>query len=194
MRTVALWAGGTLAALAVLLAGCSDDSPDARADATVAQPSAGRGLPPDYEVPPIDDPLNPGRFATDPCALLTPEQRTEFDLPDTERNELSSTVECLLHPSGDAVTTVQLQLMTDRGLADLVAQCRVQNAPAACATWTPTAVEQYPAVLDSGGNQCRLMTGVANHAVLLVNDVAQPECPRATEIATAALTTLREAS
>jgi hypothetical protein len=68
-----------------------------------------------------------------------------------------------------------------------------QNAPAACATWTPTTFERYPAVLDSGGDRCRLMTGVADQAVLLVNDVAQPECRRATEIATVALTTLREA-
>lgn len=192
MRSIALRTGGTLAALAVLLAGCSDGSLDT--DPTVTQPPAAPGLPSDYEVPPITEPLDPSRFATDPCTLLTPEQRVEFGLPDTEKNELAGTAECLLHPSGDTVITVQLQLMTDRGLADLVAQCRGQNAPAACATWTPTTVEQYPSVLDTGGNQCRLMTGVADQAVLLVNDVAQPECRRATEIATAALTTLREAS
>ena len=126
-----------------------------------------------------------------PCAMLTPQQRTGFGLPDTEQNELVGTVDCLLHPAGDTVTTVQLQLMTDRGLTDLVAQCRGDNAPGACTTWKPTTVEQYPAILDTG-DQCRLMVGVAEQAVLLVNDEAQPECRRATEIATTALTTLRE--
>lgn len=183
--------GGALVTLAILLAGCADNPLDTASTAT--QPPTASGLPPDYEVPSITDPLAPGRFATDPCALLAPEQRAEFGLPDTEQNELAGTAECLLHPSGDTVTTVQLQLMTDRGLTDLVAQCRGQNAPASCATWTPTTVEQYPAILDSGA-QCRLMIGLADQAVLLVNDVAKPECQRATEIAKTALTTLREAS
>jgi hypothetical protein len=169
-------------ALALLLAGCSGESGDTGNPATTQS-----GLPSGYEVPPIGEPLNPGRFADDPCALLTAEARTGFGLPDTEEKELAGTAECLLHPAGDTVTTAQLQLMTDRGLADLVAQCRSAKA---CA-WTPTTVDQYPAVLDSGG-QCRLMVGVAEQAVLLVNDVTQPECPRATEIATTALATLRE--
>ena len=187
MRPSALKAGGILAALAILLAGCSDDSSAGDTDPTAP------GLPSDYEVPPVTDPLDLGGFATDPCALLTPAQRTEFGLPDTERNELAGTVECLLHPSGDMITTVQLKLLIDESLADAVAQCRVQNAPAACATWTPTTVEGYPAILDSG-NLCRLMTGIADRAVLLVNDVAQPECRRAIDITTAALAALREAS
>jgi hypothetical protein len=63
------------------------------------------------------------------------------------------------------VTTVQLTFMTDRGLADLVAQCLTDNTPAACATWEPASVERYPAVLDTGG-QCRLMVGIAAKAVL----------------------------
>jgi hypothetical protein len=193
MRPAALSTGGTLAALAILLAGCSDDSPGANVDPTGTQPPTAQGLPSDYEVPPIADPLDPGRFATEPCTLLTPAQRTEFGLPDTERNELAGTVECLLRPSGDTITTVQLKLQTGESLADVVAQCRGRNAPVACATWTPTTVEQYPAILDSG-NLCRLMTGIADQTVLLVNDVAQPECRRATEITTAALAALREAS
>jgi hypothetical protein len=190
MKATLSQVGVALAALAVLLTGCSDDSGGAGADDLTGTES---GLPSDYEVPPIADPLDPGRFAADPCALLTPEQRTEFGLPDTERNEFAGTVSCLLHSSGDTVTTVQLELMPDRGLPDMVAQCRGQNAPAACSTWAPTSVEQYPAVLDDGG-LCRLMVGVAEQAVLLVNDVPEPECQRATEIATAALTTLREGS
>ncbi|HEY0450405.1 DUF3558 family protein [Actinophytocola sp.] len=179
-----------LAALVLLLAGCANEP---AGDPAVTQPPSASGLPSGYQVPAIADPLDPGRFAADPCALLTPGQRTELGLPDTERNELAGTVECLLHPSGDKVTTVQLQLMTDRGLADLVAQCRGDSAPAACATWAPSTVERYPAVLDTGG-QCRLMVGVAEQAVLLVNDEKEPECRRASEIATTALTTLREGS
>ena len=187
-------AAAALAALAVLLAGCGgtdtqvDEPAETESTVTAGSPS---GLPPEYGVPAIADPLDPGRFATDPCALLAPEQRSDLGLPGTEQEELAGTVECLLHPPGDTVTTVQLQLMTDRGLADLVAQCRGANAPAACTTWAPTTVERYPAILDSG-RQCRLMVGVAEQAVLLVNDVAEPKCRRVTEIAAAALTTLRE--
>lgn len=171
------------AALAVMLTACSEDA--------VAPTGSETGLPSKYQVPVIADPLDPGRFAAEPCALLTPEQRNRFGLPDTEQKQLADTVECLLHPRGDSVTTVQLQLMTDRGLADLVAQCRGENAPKACTTWAPATVEQYPAVLDNGA-RCRLMVGVADQAVLLVNDVDEQECRRATGIATAALTTLRE--
>lgn len=181
-----------LAAFAVLLAagltGCAEEPTD---DPTVGTPTSVSGLPEDYEVPAVTDPLDPAPFAADPCALLTASQREGFGLPDTERQELAGDVECLLHPAGDTVTSVQLRLMTDRGLADLVAQCRTDNAPAACATWAPAEVETYPAVLDTGG-QCRLMVGIAERAVLLVNDVAESKCPRATDIATAALTTLRE--
>ncbi|OLF15701.1 hypothetical protein BU204_19980 [Actinophytocola xanthii] len=182
-------AGGALAALAVVLVGCSADTGEGGADDPVVTPSS--GLPSDYEVPAIAEPLEPGRFADDPCGLLTAEQRAELDLPDTERTELGGTAECLLHPAGDRITTVQLQLMTDRGLADLVAQCRGDNAPAACATWAPNTVDRYPAIVDDGG-QCRVMVGIAEQAVLLVNDLKQPECRRATEVATTALSTLRE--
>lgn len=177
-----------MTALALLLAGCAGGSGDA--DSQVTAPS---GLPSGYTVPPVPAPLEPGRFAADPCALLTVEERTGFGLPDTERKELAGTVECLLHPSGDSLTTVQLQVMTDRGLADLVARCHAADAPAACATWAPDTVDGYPAVLDSGG-QCRIMVGVAERAVLLVNDVAEPGCGRAGELAATALATLREES
>ena len=176
----------TLVALALLLASCADGAGEAQ-----NPEPAQSGLPSAYEVPLITAPLDPGVFATDPCGLLTAEDRAGFGLPDTEQKELAGTVECLLHPDGDTVTTVQLQLMTDRGLTDLVAQCHGTNAPATCATWSPTTVQRYPAVMDDGG-QCRIMVGVAEQAVLLVNDVTEPGCRRATEIATTALGNLRE--
>jgi hypothetical protein len=52
-------------------------------------------------------------------------------------------------------------------------------------------VRRYPAIVDDGG-QCRVMVGTAERAVLLVNDVQEPECRRATKIAATALATLRE--
>ena len=86
-------------------------------------------------MPAIVGALEPGPFAMEPCALLTEERRAELGLPDAERKERFGTFECLLHPSGDKITTVQLKLLLDQGLTGLVEGCRGEYAPASCKTW-----------------------------------------------------------
>ncbi|MCT2583719.1 DUF3558 domain-containing protein [Actinophytocola gossypii] len=179
-----------VAVVLLVLAGCADsEAGQARPEALPTQ----TGLPADYEAPTIADPLEPGRFANDPCALLSEERRIELGLPDAERKERFGTFECLLHPPGDRITTVQVKLMLDRGLADLVEMCRGEYAPESCESWGPTEVERYPAILDTGG-LCRLMTGVAERMVVLVVTLEEPGCRKATEISETAVATLRESA
>ena len=80
--------------------------------------------------------------------------------------------------------------------ATSVAQCRSENPPSGCETWTPTTVEGDPAVtatlvLDSV-DICRLFVAITDESTLLINHMTDSACDGAVRIATLSIAKLRE--
>jgi len=174
----------------VLLAGCGGAEPATTPTATptatpTEEPTTTRaGLPDDYRVPDIADPLEPGVFLANPCSLLSVSQRAEVGLPVAEQSPGVDT--CVLGTERNPARPVELQILED-SLVDLVDQCRADDT---CATWTPTTVEEHPALLDTA-DACRLMVGLTDERTLVVNDLPESPCERAVTIAELSMEELR---
>jgi hypothetical protein len=151
--------------------------------------------------PPVDTPLNPTRFLTDPCATLTKPQLVRLGIntpgkPDTDSGVAQHAgPSCLWQENGETFSA-DFITANKNGLADLY------GARERDAYFEETTVNGYPAVFrdlsdrrDSGA--CSLSVGVTDDLYFKVQEQgrldAQGACDRAKEVAVAVITTMKGA-
>jgi hypothetical protein len=152
------------------------------------------------DIPAVSKPLDTKAFIADPCGLLTEANRMEIGLPTATKDNAS----CNLHtgPAGASpLEFLRIQVMADRGLADIQAQCGT-SASARCDTWSVDSVNGYPLLRANGETErrygsCKEFLGVSDNAVVLINDVrtgkaTNPDCTRSDKVAAMVITKLSQ--
>ncbi|MGQ0839854.1 DUF3558 family protein [Actinokineospora sp.] len=183
---------------ALLAAGCSSSSP------TAAGPAAsGSSRPSTLDIPAVPAPLDAKAFADDPCTLFGDAQRAELALAVSRVDDSAGRKACDL--SADPgnprpLEFLRVQVMSDRGLAVLYAQCG-SSASARCDTWSTATVDGYPLIRANGETEakygsCKQFLGISDRSVILLNDVragsaTAPDCARADRAAAMILAKLK---
>lgn len=154
------------------------------------------------DIPRVSEPLDVGRFATDPCALVGVSDRSALGLPDTSYDATENPAGCDLQVDGDRpdpVDYLRIVVTPDGGLRDVYAQCEVVKS-IDCSRWSLDSIDGYPVLRANGPEAehgvCRLYLGVADDAQIAIVDVRAaaadgPDCERADRSAADILATLR---
>lgn len=182
----------------VVVSGCAGGT-----DATEppsGEPTSTITAPASLEIPPVAQPLDVRAFVADPCALLDESQRQELGLPAAGQGDDTGSGTCDLHADSeqkDSSNYLRLVVFGDGGLTDQYAQCGTLN----CSQWTTDNIDGYPVIratdeMISKYGSCKIFLGVADDAAIAVIDIKTdpsadgPDCDRADQAASMALTTL----
>lgn len=189
----------------VLLTACTSATVGSPTSGSTSTTSTGGGAtsqprePDRYGAPRVDNPLDPTRFFTDPCAIIPPAQRPSLNLsgpgkPDTTGALGSRAPNC--DWGGDQGVNLAFLKANRNGLADLYHS----NATHSWAYWEETIVEGYPAVFHGAPDQrnsgnCKIAVGLNDTLAMSVvtgDRSGAPTCDRAKRIAAVAVKTIKE--
>lgn len=190
--------------VAVLAAGCSvqeNGSPTARPTTGMSESSA-PSEDERYGAPPVDTPLDATTFLADPCAVLSQTQLAAFDVSRpgiaTTTGAVAETVGpfCIWHADPDLGSTIGVGFETGNknGLSD------TYRGRGQFEYFEATTVGGYPAVYASGpdlrsSGECLIAVGISDSLVFNASEQgrldAEGSCDRASQVATAALATLK---
>lgn len=206
-QTVALALCGI--AMATVATGCSTTAAGIAVPATTT--SMAEGLPTSsvasptatYGAPKVGAPLDVSRFLTQPCAVLSPSQLRDFNLPSTGKPDLDSAVARNVGPActwlnSEAGNLVGVNFITGNpnGLDDLY---RGHQQGQFRGYWTETTVEDYPAVFFDAtdgrpSGRCGLAVGVTDKLAVGINEhgrLKEKSCDRAKLVASVVVQTLK---
>ena len=181
-----------MSATLTVLGGCAAAQPASPSpDPTQVSPPSSR-----LNIPTVPQPLDASALTADPCGLLSEANRAELGLPTDAQDNTAGRIACDLHsgaPGSKPLEYVRIQVMSDRGLTGIYAQCGT-SASARCDTWTLDSLAGYPLIRANGETErrfgsCKQFLGISDRATILINEVktgrsTAPDCGRADRVAT----------
>lgn len=184
-----LWRTATALCALTLLAGCTSGTPDD----DEPPPATTAAHYPRYDVPTVDDPLDAGPLATDPCPSLTAAEQADLGVGNPIRTEVADGVSCAY--GSDFLGLTVFFSNRPSGLSFLYGM----HDEGAWGHWHPTEIDGYPAVEYDPAERtenCSLAVGLSDTTYFSVTASASPGaefCVRSTTVAGMVLDAVRAA-